>query len=158
MRFGRALCSAHAATEPADHLAAQLGVQPCHELLGHEVQLLGPDGGLASDREDAVTLGRWRGRSRDHSPDGRRPSLLYATERARGRELPREGLQRVADRPWRHPAHAASASLSTTPGETASLVTPDALAPGTWSRSVVAMMLCPAADSSAESSSRRSAS
>src|ERR1035441_7720713 len=149
---------AGAATQLADELPAESLVDAGDELPGHQVELLGPHGRLACHREHAVALGRGPGGGgyggAGHAP----PDLLDTSEGGRRRDRRGQVPERRRERSRGGSAQAAIASWRIVPGEMRRRVTWASPAVGTWPRSVVAITLCPAAESSPTSNSRRSPS
>src|SRR5271166_3914118 len=153
-----ALCPATTAAQLANRVIPQGGVYGGDQTIGHEVELLRPDGRLAADREDAVALGGGAGGGGDRGPRDALPGLLDPRERRGRREPARERSERDRQRTRGGPAHAAIASWRIAPGEIRRRATDGPLAPGTCARSVAAMTLWPPAARSSASSRRRSAS
>src|SRR5580692_2084669 len=150
--------SARPAAQLADALRSESAVQARDQLTRHQVELLGPHGGGTGDGEDPRALGGWGRRGRYRWTRGVLPNLLHPRERARRREGAGEPVERAGESSRGGSAHAASASCKIAPGDIRRRATEASVAPGTWPRSVVAMMLCPPERNSLARSSRRSLS
>ncbi len=78
--------SSAATAQLAQRRRAEQLVQASDQIARHQVELLGPDRAVAEHREHALVLGARAGGGGYRRADGGLPELLYARERARGRE------------------------------------------------------------------------